>query len=174
MDTFDKEIKVLEVKVEELITILRSLGAKEVFNGERVVTHFDDRSGSLRDQNFKLTEEDKLKLSISSAEENTQKTIKLFVSRKEECLALLKALGIEPVTESRSRRISFEWSGIDFDLDQFPNIPPFLEIDLGDSGYLLEDILQRLNLTANERVEINTPTIYKRYGLDYFELFGVK
>jgi adenylate cyclase class 2 len=101
------------------------------------------------------------------------KEIKLFVSRKEECISLLQTLGYIPVSEVKARRISLEWQGIDFDIDEFPQIPPFMEIDLGESKYTLQDILQKLYLEKNEIGEMSTPDVYKKYGIDYFNLFKI-
>jgi adenylate cyclase class 2 len=162
----EKETKVLNVDVRNLISKLIKLDAEMVFDNIRTITYFknvkDDREPFL-----KLTEEEKLKLSSQM----DGKEVKLFVSRKEECVQLLHTLGYEPVTEAKARRISYEWEGIDFDIDEFPQIPAFLEIDLCESKYTLQDILKKLNLEKNERGEVSTPDIYKKYGLDYFGLF---
>lgn len=174
MSYIEQEVKILDVNVEVLCSKLRELGAVEVFNADRVITHFDAADGHLTKEGktMKLTEEGKLKLSIGGAAETGQKeTVKLFVSRKQEAVDFLARLGIKPISESTSRRISFEWSGIDFDIDQFPKIPAFLEIDLGESGMALQDVLAKLGLEKNQVVEMSTPDIYEKYGHNYFELF---
>lgn len=163
------ETKVLDVEVESLIERMRGIGAKEVFNEERTITHLDDGTGRLRAKNFKLTEEDKLKLSIDTAEEHS--TVKLFVSRKGECIDMLAELGIHPVAVTRARRTSFEWEGVDFDIDQFPGIPPFLEVDVAESAHTLEEVLDTLELVGKEQGMLSTPQIYERYGLNYFDQF---
>lgn len=163
------ESKVLDVEVEGLIARLRGIGAKEVFDAERIITHLDDGTGRLKGKNLKLTEEDKLKLSIDTGEEHS--TVKLFVSRKAECIDMLAELGIRPVAVARARRTSFEWEGVDFDIDQFPGIPPFLEVDVSESVHSLEEVLKSLGLEVKERGMLSTPQVYERYGLDYFERF---
>jgi adenylate cyclase class 2 len=163
------ETKVLDINTRELEEKLISLGAKKVFDNVRVITHFNN-SQENREPFLKLTEEGE-KLKLSSQNHQTRKETKLFVSRKVECIELLKTLGYAPVSEVKVRRISFEWEGIDFDIDEFPQIPAFLEIDLGDSRYSLDDILGKLNLKENERGEMSTIDIYNNYGLNYFDLF---
>ncbi len=163
------ETKVLDVEVEPLIQRMRGIGALQVFDAERTITHLDDGTGRLRKKNLKLTEKDKLKLSIDTEEEHS--TVKLFVSRKGECIDMFAALGIHPIAVSRARRTSFEWEGVDFDIDQFPGIPPFLEVDVAESAHTLEEVLTTLELVGKEHGMLSTPQIYERYGLDYFERF---
>ena len=163
------ETKVLDVEVEPLIARMRGIGAKEVFDAERTITHLDDGTGRLRAKNLKLTEEDKLKLSIDTNEEHS--TVKLFVSRKGECIDMFAELGIHPIAVTRARRTSFEWEGVDFDIDQFPGIPPFLEVDVAESAHTLEEVLATLELEEKEQGMYSTPQIYERYGLNYFEHF---
>ena len=85
---FENEVKVLEVTPEDVCAKLEGLGAKKVFDGDRVFTTFDGVTESFlaKDILIRLTEEEKLKLSVST---NTSKsstgekqTIKVFVSRK--------------------------------------------------------------------------------------------
>ncbi|HEV7424253.1 MAG TPA: hypothetical protein VGO21_03625 [Candidatus Paceibacterota bacterium] len=176
MGYLEKEVKILDVVIEDLLSKFKELGAKEVFNDNRIITHFDYHDGRLFKQKkvIKLTEEGKLKLSYSINTEHGKETIKLFVSRKKEVLDFLNKLDLFPISESTSHRISFEWEGVDFDIDEFPQIPPFLEIDLGESKYEIKDVLTKLGLGKNENGEMGTPDIYKRYNLDYFKIFKIK
>ena len=165
----NSEIKILDVPVEEVESRLLSLGAVKVFDGNRTITYFKDANDSI-EPFLKLTEEDKLKLTSQSKE---GKEIKLFVSRKEECVSLLKTLGYDSVSEVSARRVSFELNGIDCDIDVFPNIPPFMEIDMDESNENMEDFLSRLNLEKNTRGVMSTPDILKKYGFDYFEIYKI-
>ena len=147
-----KETKVLGVDAKTLTEKLDALGAKKVFDAIRTITYFQNPKDS-KEPFLKLTEEgDKLKL--SSQDFNTRAETKLFVSRKKECVELLKTLGYVPVSEVKARRISYEWEGIDC-----------------ESKYMLQEILQKLSLEKNETGEMSTPEIYKKYKLDYFVLF---
>src|SRR5205814_288073 len=121
----------------------------------------------------KLTEEGKVKLSYDAPVEAGRESIKFVVSRKQETVDFLSRLGFLPVSQSTSERISYEWEGVGFDIDESPQIPAFLEIDCGESNYSLEDILKKLGLENHESGEMSTPEIYKKYGLDYFKLFKI-
>jgi adenylate cyclase class IV len=52
----------------------------------------------------------------------------------------------------KSHRISYELGNIDFDIDKFPNIPAFLEIDIENLEISVEELLKKLDLDSNEVV----------------------
>lgn len=164
------ETKVLNIDTKGIEQKLTSLGAKKVFDNVRTITYFQNPKENQK-PSLKLTEEEKLKLSYQNDQGDEE--IKLFVSRKAECVALLGHLGYVPISEVKARRISYEWMGIDFDIGEFLQIPAFLEIDLGDSKFTLEDIFQKLDLEKNEKIQMSTPETFKKYKLDYFELFKI-
>ena len=177
MDTIETEQKVLDVDVDKLVAALDAMGAKRVYDGTRIITHFDDADGSLRasGESIKLTEEAKLKLEHMRKAPNGQAdAVKVFVSRKEETVEFLKRVGLLPITVVRARRISYELDDVDFDIDCFPGIPPFLEIDTGGSDAKLAELLDRLGLSDHEVVIANTPEIFARYNKDYSKEFGAR
>ncbi len=164
------EIKVLDIDVENLEPKLIALGAKKVFDDVRTITYFknpkDDGVPFL-----KLTEEGE-KLKLSSQDLETHEDVKVFVSRKDECMRVLATLGYMPVSEVKAKRISYELGSIDFDIDQFPGIPAFLEVDMGENPPMTTDeLFSNLGLESNKKGEFSTPEIVAQYGKDYFEVF---
>jgi adenylate cyclase class 2 len=162
------EIKILNIDIETVCSKLIALGAKNVFDNARIITYFKNNR-DVGQPFLKLTEEDKLKLTSQNGQ--THKEIKLFVSRKEECVALLETLGYYPVSEVSARRISYELDGVDCDIDVFPEIPAFLEVDVDDTGIVLNDFLAKLGISENTRGVMSTPEIVQSYGKDYFEVY---
>lgn len=172
----EHEVKILDVNVEAIKQKLESLGAKKVFDAQRVLTTFDTEEGKFRSQNkiVRLTEEGKLKLSVNYYESEAKASVKVFTSRAKETIDLLKQLEVFPIAKVTQHRVSYELGKVDFDIDTFPNIPSFLEIDVEHLEYPLEELLGKLGLTENKVVNLGTEAIFKEYGLDYFELFGIK
>lgn len=183
-DYFENEVKVLEVNSEDVCTKLEKMGAQKVFDGDRVFTTFDSMADSFlaKDTLIRLTEEEKLKLSVST---NTSKsstgekqTIKVFVSRKKEMIDFFKAIGIEPIAEVKSHRTSYELTTslgiVDFDVDTFPLIGSFLEIDLENMEKPLSEYLKDLGLENHKVVNCGTEQIYAMYGYDYYKEFSIK
>lgn len=173
----EHEIKVLNVNIPELQKRLGSIGAKKVFDDDRVFITLDTKDGELKKDKklLRLTEEGKIKLSISSINAGGKKeTIKVFTSRTQETLDLLSKLGYFPISKVKSHRISYELDDIDFDIDQFPEIPAFMEIDLGSSETDISELLEKLGLVDNEQVIMGTEDIFTHYGKDYYELFKIR
>jgi adenylate cyclase class IV len=155
---------------------MKAIGAKKIYDDTRIITYFDHPDNSLReaDEGIKLTEESKLKLEHTRKVANGQSdTVKLFVSRKDEAVEFLKRLNLVPVTKVKARRISYKLDAIDFDIDCFPGIPLFMEIDMADTKPELEELLSTLGLAENEVIVATTPEIFARYGKDYFVEFAL-
>ena len=177
MNTIETEQKVLDVDVDKLLNALDAIGAHKVYDDVRVITHFDTSSHSLRakGESIKLTEESKLKLEHMRKSVNGQAdAVKVFVSRKEETVEFLKRTGLVPVTEVRARRISYELDGADIDIDCFPGIPPFMEVDAGGASAKMTELLDQLHVSDHEVIVATTPEIFARYNKDYFKEFGVR
>lgn len=180
MFTFtEQEIKILDIDPKEIQSKLEEMGAKKVFDADRVFTTFDtpDRKYTAQNTTIRLTEEDKLKLSIRTLKKDGKKdSVKVFTSRKQETVDFLDRLGLSSVAEVKSHRVSYELGEgnvVDVDIDEFPGIPPFVEIDLEFLPMPLEEFLIKLGLAGREPMDITTEEIYSYYGKDYFELFKI-
>jgi adenylate cyclase, class 2 len=175
-DYFEKETKILDVDVESVSQKMSDMGAVMVFDGERLITYLDSKDGSIRSSGrvLKITDEGTTKVSLSTPVDNDEnEQIKFKVSRRKEAQDFLSRLGFSAIAEVRQRRISFELDGIDVDIDLFPEIPPFAEVDMADNPLPLEDFLKQLGIATNERVVMSTPEVFNKYGKDFFELFKV-
>jgi len=174
----EKEYKILDIDIPSLEEKLQSLWAKKVFEGVRTMTHYDKTDRSLRssDMDVRITEEWTIKLSLDDrSEEGKNDSVKLKISRKKEMEYLFKKLWIIAIAQATSKRISYEREGIDIDIDIFPWIKPFCEIDLWESDVdvSLEDLLTTLSLEDKEKTTWSTKFIYKMSGKDYWEEFAV-
>lgn len=173
MNYIEREVKILNVDAKKISVLLNSLGAKKTFDDNRTFILFDfpNKNISKKGEEMRLTlEGDKNKLSYEFKINRKLASTKLFVSREKETLDLLSKLGLKEIARIKSHRTSWELDGIDFDLDVFLKIKPFLEIDLGKSKVKLSSLLKKLNLENNELVSISTREIYQKYGLDYLNL----
>lgn len=175
-DYIEIETKILDVDVESVSTRLTEMGAVKVYDGVRLITYLDtdDRRLQSKGQILKVTDEGSVKVSISTPIEghvtNTEQ-IKYKASRRKEAIDLLDRLGFRSFAEVRQRRISYELDGIDVDIDLFPQIPPFAEVDMADNPLPLDTFLGQLGIAANKRVVMSTPEVYNHYEKDLFELF---
>ncbi len=177
MDKYvEHELKILDVNTSELQKKLEELWAKKVFDGTRIITTFDtpERKFTHEKKIIRITEEGKTKLSINFPSSQIQKnSIKVFTSRKEETKDFLRQLWIIPIAEVETRRISYEWGEVDLDIDIFPEIPAFLEIDIENLMRPLDELLEELDLKNNKQVICWTEEIFSEYGKNYYTLFRI-
>lgn len=178
----EHEIKVLDVDVDSLIEKLNKLGAKEVYNNTRTIIALDTEDKHFlnkEDKLIRVTDEGSIKVTmhVNQSKPKEKEAIKFKTSRLKETLDFFNELGITPISNVKAKRISYELGKIDFDIDKFPEIPAFLEIDteyIEEEGHTIEEILKNLGLESNKIVEMGTEDIHKIYGIDYFEAYKSK
>lgn len=178
----EQEIKVLDVEVESLKKKLESIGAKKVYDDDREIITLDTPEMEYllqKDKLIRITEEGSIKVTMHIHQSNPEikKEIKFKVSRMKEALDFFSEMGLKMITKVKAHRISYELGKIDFDIDEFPSIPPFLEIDqefLSEEGYTLESLLEKLELSSHEIVKMGTEDIHNHYGIPYFEEYRVE
>lgn len=175
----EKEIKILDVDVDILKGKLEEIGAKKVYDDVRTITTFDTEEGEYllkEDKLIRITEEETVKVTmhVNNSKKEEKRVIKYKVSRTKEQEDFLKQLGLVPISRVKARRVSYELSGIDFDIDVFPKIPPFLEIDVETLDEKdIKSLLDSLELSNKKLVIMGTEDIHKLYEIDYFKEYSV-
>lgn len=185
----ESEVKVFEIDPNSLTSKLNDLGAKCTFNGNRQVRVYDSKDRKIINSNqlLRLTISDSAKLTLHINQNDYDKKRVVKVSKipnhqSNNLITKLNSLGFFPITDVMTERIAFELPGInpsktiELNIDIFPEVPPFLEIDLEtlkDSGYTLESLLVALNLSNNKTGYMGTEDIHSMYGKDYFKAYSV-
>lgn len=178
-DYIEKEIKILDVNVEELQKKLEKIGAKKVFDDDRIITAIDTEDKHFlkeEDKLIRITEEGNTKITmhVNQSNPDIKREIKFKTSGLKETKDFFIELGLKPISKVKAHRISYELEEIDFDIDFFPVIPPFLEIDtknITEMGYTVESLIEALGLKDNKIVIMGTEDIHKLYNIDYFEVY---
>ena len=176
----EHEIKVLDVDVEKLVERLEKIGAKKVYEDTRTIITLDtpDRLYlNKKDKLIRVTDEGSIKVTmhVNQSKPEIKEGIKFKTSRLKETMDFFHQMGLDPICKVQADRISYELGKIDFDIDKFPAIPPFLEIDiefLREEGYTLESLLKVLDLENNKCVVMGTEDIHKLYEIDYFNEYA--
>lgn len=185
----ESEVKVFDVDPSSLTAKLTNLGAECTFNGNRQVSVYDSEDRKIINSNqlLRLTTSDstKLTLHINQNDYKNKSVVKISKIPNSQLNSLttkLNSLEYFPVTDVSTQRIAFELPGIDpskkveLNVDIFPEVPPFLEIDLETltgSGYTLESLLNALGLSNNKIGYMGTEDIHAMYGKDYFKVYSV-
>jgi adenylate cyclase class 2 len=78
---------------------------------------------------------------------------------------LLTKLGFVAKSYQENKRTSYVLDGAQLEVDEWPLIPPYLEIE-GSSRDAVLAIAERLDIPAERLTGENTIKVYARYGID--------
>jgi adenylate cyclase, class 2 len=165
------ETKVLNVSKEKIIAQLTELGAKQVLNTRYVVDWFgipDTLAGAeewfmrirtTSDGVSTLTWKAK---STITGNVRRQKEINFNVSEREKLADLFLELGYENYAHQEKDRTSFVLGTLNFDIDTYPGIPDFLEIE-GVSEADVERAIVDLGLNSHDTWADGERTLIESY-----------
>lgn len=166
------EAKMLDVEPDELADRILSLGGRRV--GDRLMRRYvyDIRAGDesrwirLRDDGTAVTLT--VKEIAHDGIDGTMET-EVVVSDFEDTNDLLGRIGFVAKSYQENRRASFELDGAQLEIDWWPLIPPYLEIE-GQSREHVVRVGQALGISEDELTGENTVKVYARYGIDLTEI----
>ena len=75
---------------------------------------------------------------------------------------ILKELGYIPRGIQENKRIKYDLNGVEVDIDTWPRIPTYLEIE-GKSEEEVYKTLELLDIPKDKAISLNTQSIYKEY-----------
>lgn len=176
---YEVETKVLDVDAAALAEQLQELGARQVQDTKLVVDWFrqpewregDDewylRIRSYSDGKAEVTWKGRSeKLGVS----RKHKEINFLVPDPEIIADLFEAIGLERYAHQEKFRKSWMLEDWRFDLDQYPGMPAYLEIEGASEEHiqqalLMLDVIGHKTSSEGERVLIQT-----EYGLDWYNM----
>lgn len=82
--------------------------------------------------------------------------------------AILEQLGFSFRNYQEKKRTTYVLEKIEIDIDEWPLIPPYLEVE-GESDKQINSIIRKLELSDKEIVSCNAVEVYKKYGLDIYQ-----
>jgi len=174
------ETKVLGVDKEEIKEKLKVLGVREIQNtrlivdwyGPKGLTHEGDDPWYLR---IRTTSDGKNEVSWKSLPKitgNTRHSDEVNINVSDALLTgkLFQNIGLEHYAHQEKDRISFILKDWNFDLDQYPNMPAYLEIEWKSHEHVQEAI-KLLNLENHTSIgEGERKLITEKYGLNWFNM----
>lgn len=175
------ETKILEVDIKETGEKLRNLGAKEIQNtrltvdwyGPKGLTHDGDDPWYLRIRAYSSSEKCEVTWKAKSelmGVSRKHKEINFTVSDPLQMEDLLKELNLEKYAHQEKDRISWILNNVQFDLDTYPKMPSFLEIE-AQSEKDINEMIKKLNLNKNKTWNDGERTLIKeKYKLDWFDM----
>ncbi len=163
------ETRFLEIDKDDLVKKLISLGAvdKGEEKLEEVIFHAADgswlgkrkfvRLRKMKDK-IKLTYKENVKQTVDSAQE-----IEFLVPDFEKCQEFLEKIGLEPMRQLEKYRHTFELGEVVIDIDQWPKIPVYMEIE-GPSVESLKKACVQLGLDWEKRFDGDARGVFRHYG----------
>jgi adenylate cyclase class 2 len=163
------EAKWLEIDHNEFRSRLKKLGAKQTrpltqmvrtvfYDAERKMTKIGARV-RVRDEGDRIT------MSYKRTDDATltgTKEVELVVDDYERAIDFLKQIGMVQKSVEETKRESWELDGAEIDLDEWPWLPPFVEIEAADEK-LLVDVVEKLGLDMKNSVSGSVNDIYELY-----------
>lgn len=173
------ETKILEIDVESIKEQLKALGAKEIQNTRLFVDWFrpkEHEQGEVpwflrirtdREGNAEVTWKSKREFLGASS---TKKEINLNIEDPRNATDLFLELGMNIYGHQEKDRTSWIYKDWRFDMDTYPGMPTYLEIE-GKSEESIQDAIKLLKLEN----KIATPkgerdVIQDNYKLDWFNM----
>lgn len=100
----------------------------------------------------------------SDAVDGTHET-EVTVDDFEEAAALLQLTGLTPRSYQENRRTSYTLGAARLEVDEWPRIPPYLEIEADDEAQVWT-AATALGIDHAQLTSINTTKVYSLYGID--------
>ena len=168
MEQVEYEIKVLEIKKDIIQQKLMELNAILVDDSfqKRYVYDFNPIIPSkwirLRTNGKKSTLTIK---NIESSNIDGTKELEIEVSDFEKTNEILNELGYKPKGFQENKRIKYDLNGVEVDIDTWPKIPTYLEIE-GKNENEVYNTLELLGIPKDRSTTLDVQSIYKQYGID--------
>jgi len=162
------ETKIDNINVDEVVKALKKNKAKFLgkFFFRRYIFNLEDPEGAdrfirLRTDEKKTTLTYKRRLGSSLA--NTEE-IEVEVSDFDATAKILSQIIPNPLYQE-SKRTSYLLEGVEISIDEWPKLPPILEIE-ADSEEKIKEVIKKLGIKGRELGNIGWEKVYSIYGTD--------
>jgi adenylate cyclase class IV len=180
------EAKILNIDVADLEQKFHTIGATKKSEHLFRSKSFDyqgfplDRDSSwvrLRDDGTKVTLAYKKRLGVGNVHgrDGGMEEIEIIVDNYEKTAEFLLKIGLIVKFEQEKKRIHWEKDGVDFDIDYWPKLNPYLEVE-AKSWKEVDEAVLGLGFNLEDKVICSATQIYEMNGIrdkDYISMtFG--
>ncbi len=122
---------------------------------------------------------DKIELTVKQVYEKNNSNIQkvkeyeVIVNDLEETNSILEEVGIFKRNYQEKIRYSYRYKGAEIEIDLWPLLNPYIEIECIDEN-LINEIIHKMNLSNKEIVSLNTEQLYKKIGIDVLNISDLK
>lgn len=165
------ETRFLDINKDELVKKLVALGATDKGEEklEEIIFHAADGSW-LGKRKFVRLRKTKGKIKLTYKENvgqtvDSAREIELEVSDLDKCSAFFEKVGLRAMRTLEKYRHTFELDGVTLDVDTWPKIPSYIEVE-GTSVEALQSVCAKLGLDWEKRFDGDAREVFRHYGYD--------
>lgn len=162
------EVKVLEIDHDSFVSKLESLGAKKISDAmqERYIYDLIPASPKkwirLRTNGIKTT------ITLKDLQAETidgMKETEIEVNSFDDAHKLLLGLGYKSKGFQQNKRVQYILDDVEIDLDHWPHIPEYMEIE-GKDEESVKMMIEKLGVDEKNVTTMDVDSIYKYYGYE--------
>ena len=179
------EVKFLDIDPQAMEAKLTAIGATKVGEYLYRIDNYDypdlrlDKAGGwirVRDEGERIAMAFKQRLGITShdgsANDTGMEEIEFEVSDFDKACEFLRAIGMQRKVFQEKKRIRYTKDGVEFDLDFWPLLEPYLEIE-AKSWEDVDLVTKELGLNSEERKICSANQLLKIYGINTEEYWTI-
>ena len=168
------ECTILEVDVNSFISKIEKMGAKKIgeFNQKRYVYDFNpiNKNKWIRLRTDGKTSTLTIKEIVDKNEIDGTNEIEIEVSSFENANKILNELGYVARNYQENKRIKYTLDSVEIDIDFWPLIPPYVEIE-GKNENDVKKMIERLKIDKNMITTLDVASIYNQiYNIDILKI----
>lgn len=171
------EVRFLEIDKDKILKRLKELGAKEIGNWLQVRKTYDliqpQKNSWLRLRTNGKTTTLTVKEINSDKIDGTNET-EVIVDDFNEMDKILTKIGLKARNYQENYRQQFQYKNSEIDIDSWPLIPTYLEIE-GKNEEIIKEICSDLELDYKKSITMDVTDIYKKvYNIDILKIKTLK
>lgn len=172
------EAKILDVNVSEILKKLEELGAEKLAEKDmkRFVYDIEKTDVSCKSWIRLRHDGEKATLTLKEVQASTvdgTKEIEFEVGDFSVTNEFLQKIGFLPNGYQENKRVSFKLGNACIELDSWPKIPPYIEVEAG-SVEEVEKVVKLLGFEMQDTVSITVGEVYQKYGLNIHDFKELK
>ncbi len=164
------EVKILDINVGEVRKKLQNLKAEKIFDGEIKMVCFDYPTEDLKKEGKTLRVRkvgEQVELCFKGKKENSKlkvrEEIETTTESFEDTVTIFDKLGFKRFYEGTKKRESYKLKNARFEIDTFPDIPTFVEIE-AQTEKEVQEAVESLGYTMEQTTNKSAREIKKQYG----------
>lgn len=170
----EKEMRFLEINKDQIVQKLIGLGAECVFSDARQCRYVYDFNPVDPNKWIRLrTNGHETTLTIKqvvSQEIDGTKEWEIQVSDFDETYEMLAMMGYTPRAKQENIRSRFLLDGVEIDIDKWPGIPPYVELECDDLESIGK-VVEKLGLSRYQSTTQDVSSIYENvYGINVMKI----